>query len=71
MWFGFVADLSATRVNLESETNYNTKNEADNHTEQIDKHLDISIITHFNHNILTRIIIKIKTSWERDKRERE
>lgn len=70
MWFGFVADLNATRVILESETNYNTKNEADNHTEQIDKHLDISIIT-FNHNILTRIIIKIKTSRERDKRERE
>lgn len=70
MWIGFVAELSTTRVILESEINYNMRNEADNHVKQIDKHLDISNIT-FNHNILTRIIIKMKTCWKRDKRERE
>lgn len=60
-----MAELSTTHVIVESETNYNTRNKADKHTEQIDKHLDIFIIT-FNHNILTRIIIKIKTSWKKD-----
>lgn len=43
-----MAESSATRVILESEMSYNTRNEADNHAEQIENR---QAAGHFHHKI--------------------